>query len=166
LTRPAFCPSYEFMSSLVSRRIVGGMKWGKNIRGGGDETIARTGKLSAVEVTKAKRPGVLHNGGGLYLRVSATGAKSWVFRFQLSTESVVTWGSAPSPISRSRKPARRPQSTESCRQRQPSCTRSGFLSPWVGPSASAPSSTSNRTGRAGRAEGTGGHGRALSNSGS
>jgi hypothetical protein len=26
---------------------------------------------------------VLHDGRGLYLRVSATGAKSWVFRFQL-----------------------------------------------------------------------------------
>jgi integrase len=47
------------------------------------ETMARTGKLSAVEVTKAKGPAVLHDGGGLYLRVSTTGAKSWVFRFQL-----------------------------------------------------------------------------------
>ncbi len=45
--------------------------------------MARTGKLSAVEVTKATGPAVLHDGGGLYLRVSATGAKSWVFRFQL-----------------------------------------------------------------------------------
>ncbi len=45
--------------------------------------MARTGKLSAVEVTKAKGPAVLHDGGGLYLRVSGTGAKSWVFRFQL-----------------------------------------------------------------------------------
>ncbi len=45
--------------------------------------MARTGKLSAVEVTKAKGPAVLHDGGGLYLRVSAAGAKSWVFRFQL-----------------------------------------------------------------------------------
>ncbi len=54
--------------------------------------MARTGKLSAVEVTRAKGPAVLHDGGGLYLRVSAPreirgvevpGAKSWVFRFQL-----------------------------------------------------------------------------------
>jgi hypothetical protein len=45
--------------------------------------MARTGKLSAVEVAKAKGPAALHDGGGLYLRVSATGAKSWVFRFQL-----------------------------------------------------------------------------------
>src|SRR6266702_1891787 len=54
--------------------------------------MARTGKLTAVEVTKAKGPAVLHDGGGLYLRVSAprelrgvevAGAKSWVFRFQL-----------------------------------------------------------------------------------
>ena len=45
--------------------------------------MAHTGKLSAIEVAKAKGPAVLHDGGGLYLRVSATGAKSWVFRFQI-----------------------------------------------------------------------------------
>ena len=45
--------------------------------------MARTGKLSAVEVTKAKGPAVLHDGGGLYLRVAASGAKSWVYRYQL-----------------------------------------------------------------------------------
>jgi integrase len=46
--------------------------------------VARTGsKLMAVQVTKAKGPAVLHDGGGLYLRISPTGAKSWVFRFQL-----------------------------------------------------------------------------------
>ena len=46
--------------------------------------MARTGKLSGIEVAKAKAPAVLHDGGGLYLRVSPTGAKSWVFRIQLS----------------------------------------------------------------------------------
>ncbi len=45
--------------------------------------MAKTGKLSAIEVRQAKGPAVLHDGGGLYLRVSATRAKSWVFRFQL-----------------------------------------------------------------------------------
>src|SRR5215472_13902162 len=50
---------------------------------GRESAMARTGKLSAVEVAKAKGPGVLHDGGGLYLRVSRTGSKSWVFRFQL-----------------------------------------------------------------------------------
>jgi integrase len=55
--------------------------------------MARTGKLSALEVAKAKGPAVLHDGGGLYLRVAPNrtdgdgnekpGAKSWVFRFQL-----------------------------------------------------------------------------------
>jgi integrase len=45
--------------------------------------MARIGKLTAIEVTKAKGPAVLHDGGGLYLRVSGSGAKSWVFRYQL-----------------------------------------------------------------------------------
>lgn len=55
--------------------------------------MARTGKLSAMEVAKAKGPAVLHDGGGLYLRIAPNrvgrdgaeklGARSWVFRFQL-----------------------------------------------------------------------------------
>src|SRR5712691_5973282 len=55
--------------------------------------MARTGKLSAVEVAKAKGPAVLHDGGCLYILVGASrksgdgdenpAAKSWVFRFQL-----------------------------------------------------------------------------------
>jgi integrase len=45
--------------------------------------MARMGKLGALDVTRAKGPAVLHDGGGLYLRVSASGTKSWVFRFQL-----------------------------------------------------------------------------------
>jgi hypothetical protein len=52
--------------------------------------MAHTGKLSAIEVAKAKGPAVLHDGGGLYLRVSATGAKSWVFRFQLDGKRAAT----------------------------------------------------------------------------
>ena len=45
--------------------------------------MAHAGKLSAIEVTRAKGPAVLHDGGGLYLRISPTGSRSWVFRFQL-----------------------------------------------------------------------------------
>jgi integrase len=45
--------------------------------------MARSGKLAAVAVAKAKGPAVLFDGGGLYLRVSGSGAKSWVFRYQL-----------------------------------------------------------------------------------
>jgi integrase len=45
--------------------------------------MARIGKLSAVEVQKVKGPAVLHDGGGLYLRISPAGSKAWVFRFQL-----------------------------------------------------------------------------------
>src|SRR4030088_2055104 len=45
--------------------------------------MARTGKLTAIRISKASGPAVLHDGGGLYLRVSASGAKSWVFRFQI-----------------------------------------------------------------------------------
>src|SRR4029077_13922574 len=40
-------------------------------------------KLSAVEVKGIGRRGMYHDGGGLYLQVSAGGAKSWIFRFML-----------------------------------------------------------------------------------
>src|SRR5437660_8925041 len=45
--------------------------------------MARTiGKLTAMGVTQARRRGYYGDGGGLYLQVSASGAKSWVFRFK------------------------------------------------------------------------------------
>src|SRR3954454_12599537 len=40
------------------------------------------GRLKAVTVAKAKTPGLLADGGGLYLRVGPTGAKSWIFRYR------------------------------------------------------------------------------------
>jgi integrase len=55
--------------------------------------MARTiGKLSAKAVEKAKpkhatRPMLYADGGGLYLQVSASGTKSWVFRFMLNGKS-------------------------------------------------------------------------------
>src|SRR6516162_128266 len=45
--------------------------------------MARTiGKLTALAMTQAKRRGYYGDGGGLFLQVSASGAKSWVFRFK------------------------------------------------------------------------------------
>src|SRR6516162_5915122 len=47
--------------------------------------MARTiGRLTALKVDKAKRPGMYADGGGLYLRVTFSGTKNWVFRFMLS----------------------------------------------------------------------------------
>ena len=40
------------------------------------------GKLKALDVTRAKQPGHYGDGGGLYLLIGPTGAKSWVFRFR------------------------------------------------------------------------------------
>jgi integrase len=40
------------------------------------------GKLTALGVDRAKRRGYYGDGGGLFLQVSASGAKSWVFRFK------------------------------------------------------------------------------------
>jgi integrase len=44
-------------------------------------------KLAAVEVKGIDQKGMYHDGGGLYLQVSAGGAKSWIFRFMLDGRS-------------------------------------------------------------------------------
>ena len=40
-------------------------------------------QLTAVAVAKKKEPGLYADGGGLYLRIGPTGAKSWIFRYML-----------------------------------------------------------------------------------
>ena len=42
------------------------------------------GRLSALAVSRAKNPGMFADGGGLYLQVSAGGARSWIYRFSLN----------------------------------------------------------------------------------
>ena len=41
-------------------------------------------RLSAKAVETTKRPGLVADGGGLYLQVSRAGAKSWLFKFMLN----------------------------------------------------------------------------------
>ena len=41
-------------------------------------------KLSAIGVSKETKPGYHGDGGGLWLQVSTSGAKSWIFRFTLA----------------------------------------------------------------------------------
>jgi len=49
--------------------------------------MARTSKLTTKRIEAAKvGPAVLHDGGGLYLRISTSGAKSWVFRYQIQNK--------------------------------------------------------------------------------
>ncbi len=45
------------------------------------------GKLTALEVTHAKAPGMYADGGGLYLRVGPKGSKSWIYRFDLNKKT-------------------------------------------------------------------------------
>lgn len=47
-----------------------------------------TKRISAVSLPKLlKTPGYHHDGGGLYLQVTATGGRSWVFRYMLNKRS-------------------------------------------------------------------------------
>lgn len=43
-----------------------------------------TGRLTALKVERTKQPGMYADGGGLYLRVTAERARSWVLRYMLA----------------------------------------------------------------------------------
>jgi len=40
-------------------------------------------RLSALAVSRARTKGLYHDGGGLYLQVTASGARSWIYRYSL-----------------------------------------------------------------------------------
>ena len=42
-------------------------------------------RLKALNVARAKKPGMYADGGGLYLQVSDGGAKSWIYRYSIDT---------------------------------------------------------------------------------
>jgi integrase len=42
------------------------------------------GRLTALKVERAKKPGMYGDGGGLYLQVTTAGARSWIFRYRLN----------------------------------------------------------------------------------
>ena len=42
------------------------------------------GRLSALAVERAERPGSYSDGGGLYLHITDAGVKSWIYRFQIN----------------------------------------------------------------------------------
>src|SRR3982750_4225165 len=42
------------------------------------------GRMSALAVARATEAGMYHDGGGLYLQVAGSGAKSWIYRYTLN----------------------------------------------------------------------------------
>jgi len=42
------------------------------------------GKLSAMAIKNQNKPGLYADGGGLYLQVTESGAKTWIFRFMMA----------------------------------------------------------------------------------
>src|SRR4051812_24307099 len=47
--------------------------------------MARTiGRLTALRISRALKPGMYPDGGGLYLQVTPSAAKSWIYRFSLN----------------------------------------------------------------------------------
>ena len=49
--------------------------------------MARINRLSAVQVKSLKKKGLHADGGGLYLRISDSGTKGWVFRYSLDKKA-------------------------------------------------------------------------------
>jgi hypothetical protein len=44
----------------------------------------QVGRLSALKVGRLREPGMYPDGAGLYLQVSRSGTKSWIYRFMLA----------------------------------------------------------------------------------
>lgn len=53
-------------------------------RNGGQAVARAINKLTDLKVRNAKTPGYLGDGGGLYLQISPSLSKSWVFRYQMA----------------------------------------------------------------------------------
>jgi integrase len=50
--------------------------------------VARTiEKLSALKVSRLTKPGIYADGGGLYLQVTSSAARSWIFRYSLNKQT-------------------------------------------------------------------------------
>lgn len=52
--------------------------------------MALIGKLKALNVAREKRPGMYGDGGGLFLQVTGSGSKSWIFRYWVAERDPVT----------------------------------------------------------------------------
>jgi integrase len=46
--------------------------------------VATVNRLTSIQVTRANTPGMYADGGGLYLQVTANGARTWIYRYQLN----------------------------------------------------------------------------------
>ena len=44
-------------------------------------------RLTALKVSRLKEPGMHPDGGGLYLQITTSGARSWIYRFSLHGRS-------------------------------------------------------------------------------
>ena len=46
--------------------------------------MSRTiGRMTALKIARITAPGMYSDGGGLYLQIANSGAKSWIYRFML-----------------------------------------------------------------------------------
>src|SRR5712691_8329981 len=67
--------------------MLGGMMGNKAHRSGADGVLNMAKKaagLTARQVETRKAPGLIADGGGLYLQIAPTGARTWIFRYQIA----------------------------------------------------------------------------------
>ena len=77
--------------------------------------VRAIGRLTALKVEKAKKPGMYADGGGLYLRVTPQGARNWVLRFMLDRRP--RWMGLRS--ARALRPRRSPRAGAGCAKEAP-----------------------------------------------
>jgi hypothetical protein len=79
-----------------------------------DSSMPMIGKLTALKVAQAKRRGLYGDGGGLYLQITARGAKSWIFRFWIAERDCATGEIVRDPTTKKVKGRAREMGSGSC----------------------------------------------------
>ena len=65
--------------------------------------------LTARQVETRKAPGLIADGGGLYLQIAPTGARTWIYRYQIAgRRRDMGWAARPSSLSPKRGTGRGP----------------------------------------------------------
>src|SRR5262249_19508293 len=89
ITYPIDCNAYlaDGVSAIICYRQHQEDRYRDRLVSSADSSKRRTtarviGKLTTVLVRQARHRGLYGDGGGLFLQVSRSGAKSWVFRFK------------------------------------------------------------------------------------
>lgn len=79
-----------------------------------DSSMMIVSKLTALKVAREKKPGLYGDGGGLYLQVTESGSRSWIFRYWIAQRDPATGEIVRDPSTKKAKGRAREMGLGSC----------------------------------------------------